>query len=328
MIEFNNDIFVISEYANSIEKENILISLINNLRRFNIPILLVGHYPVKPEIQEMVDYYLFDKKNPIVYPDEIRKYDNKSKVVWMESALWRIDISVISHDYTVWASIRNAVNFVEYLNKKNIHFMEYDNLPYIDQYQNEFMSPLKNYDAAVFDIPGHKKYVTFLFSIKTDIALNVFNKIKTQDEYYTINGNDFPLEDVFFRCLNDVTKNIYISKYVGEHGKDLDLHNITGGESISHYLLCDEKGKLFYSFSMPDDINEFIVIVDYNGDKKEYVVNQKYQISDFKIFLLEIGDYKMGKTAIIHYKNKEISRIKLDMEWEKYREYNKITFKK
>ena len=50
----------------------------------------------------MVDYYLFDKKNPIVYPDEIRKYDNKSKVVWMKSALWRIDISVISHDYTVW----------------------------------------------------------------------------------------------------------------------------------------------------------------------------------------------------------------------------------
>ena len=31
MIEFNNDIFVISEYGNSIEKENILISLINNL---------------------------------------------------------------------------------------------------------------------------------------------------------------------------------------------------------------------------------------------------------------------------------------------------------
>ena len=79
---------------------------------------------------------------------------------------------------------------------------------------------------------------------------------------------------------------------------------------------------------MPDDINEFIVIVDYNGDKKEYVVNQKYQISDFKIFLLEIGDYKMGEIVIIHYKNKEISRIKLDMEWEKYREYNKITFKK
>jgi hypothetical protein len=328
MNEFSDDILVISEYVNSVEKENILISLINRLRQFNIPILLVGHYPVNPEIQKMVDYYFFDKKNPVVYPDEIKKYENKSKVVWMESALWRIDISVISHDYTVWASIRNAVNVVKYLNKKNIHFMEYDNLPDLERYKNEFILPLKDHDVSVFDIPGHKKYVTFLFSIKTDIALNVFNRIKTQDEYYTINGNDFPLEDVFFRCLNDVTNNIYISKYIGEHGKDLDLHNITGGESISHYLLCDEKGKLFYSFSMPNDANEFTVIIDYNGDKKEYVVNQSHQISDFKIFLLEIGDYKMGETSTVYYKDKEISRIELNMEWEKYREYNKITFKK
>ena len=198
MSQFNDDIFVIGEYVNFEKKENTLISLIESLKQYDIPILLSGHYPVKPKIQKMVDYYLFDKENPFLNVDDFQKYNMAATYVWIETNDWKSEIRASSGDYAEWTLIRNAVNFINYLGKKNIHYIDYDNIPDPDQYIKEFLIPIKNYDAAVLSTHEPRRYQTFIFSIKTEIAVKVFNTLKTQEEYYRINhANDFFLEHLF-----------------------------------------------------------------------------------------------------------------------------------
>ena len=64
--QFNEDIFVIDCWLDAKEKEETLIELINRLKVYGAPILLCGHYKVREEIQDMVDYYVYDGNNDIL----------------------------------------------------------------------------------------------------------------------------------------------------------------------------------------------------------------------------------------------------------------------
>jgi hypothetical protein len=52
---------VIGAYTDTIEKELTLIKTILEWKKHNIPIILTTHYPINERIQNLVDYYIFDK---------------------------------------------------------------------------------------------------------------------------------------------------------------------------------------------------------------------------------------------------------------------------
>jgi hypothetical protein len=338
MNQFEDDIFVIGEYVNLEKKEKTLISLIESLKQFNIPILLSGHYPVKPEIQRMVNYYLFDAENPILSKYDFEKYSRKSAHVYVQTGDWIVEIFADGGDYAEWLLLRNAVNFVNYLGKKNIHYIVYDNVPDTSQYLNEFLAPMRIYDASVLTTPlilSRNRYLTYIFSIKTNIAMNMFNKIKTQEEYYKYNhADEYFMENVFFRFLNDATKNIYISQYKST-GNDLALHGASDGNNITTFLVCDDKKTLYGNFRTDYGIKSLTVLIDYGGIKKECVIKSGYYIffvdspsEKHNEFIAEIGEYKIGETVKIYYEGIEIFNTKLNVEYDKFKDFNKITFKK
>lgn len=331
----NEDIFVIGEYADSPKKEGILINLINKLKVFNIPILLIGHYPISTEIQKMVDFYVFDKENPALYKHEFQKYDLICSNFWTETNDWITEISADSFDYCIWTLMRNSVNFIKYLDKKNIHYFDYDSDPDLEQYVNEFLIPMEKYDAVVFDIPAiPKQYVPYFFSMKIDIALKIYNEIKTQEEYYRNNHDHFYMEDTFYRYLNEMTSNIYITKYKSI-GNDIGLCGRTDNDTLSTFLLCDDQRNLHANFRTNENRNGYIVIINYDGIKTEHILNNGYHISRGSVlagyhteFIVEIGKYIMGSTIKIYYKEIEILNKILDMEYESFRTFNKIRLKK
>ena len=58
--ELKDDVFIVGCWPDTESKETTLINLINRLKVYNTTIILCGHYPVKPEIQKMVDYFIYD----------------------------------------------------------------------------------------------------------------------------------------------------------------------------------------------------------------------------------------------------------------------------
>ena len=110
-MKFKDDIFVIDCWTDTESKENDLLNLIKRLKIYNIPILLTGHYPIKPEIQKMVDYYLFDKKNDLLMAKDFESY-NVSSGRWTNMGSHRVDNALdFHHDYAIWETMRNSFNF-------------------------------------------------------------------------------------------------------------------------------------------------------------------------------------------------------------------------
>ena len=83
-----NNLIIILSHCDTEEKREILIDNINKIKSNNFDILLVSHIPIPPSIQELVEYFIYDKSNPLIY--------------WPERGMvfWRSITSNISYKMT------------------------------------------------------------------------------------------------------------------------------------------------------------------------------------------------------------------------------------
>jgi hypothetical protein len=309
-----DEIFIIDAWIDTESKENDLIGLIKILKEFDIPILLSGHYPIKVEIQKMVDYYIFDKENPIITKDEYDKYDVHSERWTHFSDCKIINKNTFHHDYAVWSTMRNSFNFAKYLGKKQIHFLEYDNLPNPFQYKQAFIEYSKTYDAVIYEYNKNsviEEYCgTFIFSIKTDVAINLINKIKSKEEYYINRHDGWQLERLFLKYLKEVTNSIFVSKYI-PNDNELNTQAVwdrdgifRNGAKFQIFLACDNNKNLYVHFiSGFADIKaekDYLVEVNY-GQYKSFHTIIKDDLSYHKI-----GEYRKGDRVKIYYQGVEV----------------------
>ncbi len=331
---FDEDIFIIDCWLDTKEKEDTLINLINRVKGFNVPIILCGHYPVKPEIQKMVDYFIYDGNNDILLEKDFSDYE-------VVSDRWTImnDYKVFNkvdfhHDYAIWLTMKNAFNLANQLGKKYIHFLEYDNLPDEIQYRQAFMEYIRGNDAVVYEYAENSTKEenpyssTYIFSIRTNIALELINKIKSKEEYFKNRPNGWQLEKVFFQTLKSVTNNIFVSKYI-PNNEELNIFAawnrngiIRNGARFQTYLALDESNRLhvhFISgFSEKPANKDYLVEVNYNGKNFFYNINKN------AYHLEEIGQYEIGKKVSVYYQGVEVFSQVLSEDSSEFRRKNKL----
>ena len=336
MGNFNEDIFVISCWIDNESKEKDLINLINMLKTYEIPILLAGAYPINSEIQKMVDYYIFDKDNPRLTRDEFIKY-NINSVRWTNIGNVRVENHrEYHHDYAVWVTMKNAYNFCKYLNKKYIHFFDYDNLPDPIQYRQAFIENIRRSDFVFYEYNKDSSLITnenpycamFIFSIKTDIAVKVMDTIKNKDEYFRNKPNSWQLENNFLTAVRKITNNIFLSPYIANNN-ELNMQSAwsrdgtnRNGAAFQIYLAVDDM----------DDLYVHLISGFYNKEAdRDYIIEICYD--DYKNFTIlmkgayllnKIGKYKQGQTVKGYYEGIEILNEYLDKDINKFREINKL----
>ena len=334
-----DDIFVVDYWIDTESKENDLINLIKRLKIYNIPILLTGHHPLKPEIQKMVDYYLYDKNNPILTSDEYNAYAVASGR-WTEIGSYRIDnVIEFHHDYAIWETMRNAFNFCNYLGKKNIHFLEYDCLPDETQFRQAFIEKIKYFDVVLYEY--HNKIdsdpnlapfcATYIFSIKTDIAIKVVDLIKTKKSYFYDKPNGWNLERVFLDSVKKITNNIHMTKYTANNN-ELNTQAVWNRDGIDRnngtfqiYLVADDNNLLyihlisgFYGKSANEN---YLVEVNYLNHKKFYSLSQNNYITE------NIGKYEKGNRVTVYHKGIEVFNEFLKYDNNDFKKLNKLTIK-
>ncbi len=336
---FNNDVFVIDSWPNTPEKEDTLVELINKIKVFNIPIILCGHYPIKPEIQNMVDYFIFDKNNDVLYEKDFEKYGINSDR-WTETNTYKLTNKIdFHHDYAIWLTMKNAFNLANQLGKKYIHFLEYDNLPDETQYRQSFLEYIQNqvgYDAIIQEYDeGSTKLnnpysATYIFSIKTNVALNVINQINSKEEYFN-QPNGWQLEKVFYQSLKKITNNILISKYIPNEN-ELNIFaawNRDGifkdGVNIQTYLGVDVDNNLYVHFipqiGGKNAKENYLIEVEYDSNSNFYTINKN------NYHLEKIGEYKHGKTINVYHKGILIYSQYLNEEKDEFRRKNFLMWK-
>ena len=331
---FDEDIFIIDCWLDTKEKEDTLVNLINRVKVFNVPIILCGHYPVKPEIQKMVDYFIYDGNNDILLEKDFSSYE-------VVSDRWTImnDYKVFNkvdfhHDYAIWLTMKNAFNLANQLGKKYIHFLEYDNLPDEIQYRQAFMEYIRGNDAVVYEYAENSTKEqnpyssTYIFSIRTNIALELINKVNSKEEYFKNRPNGWQLEKVFFQTLKSITNNVFVSKYI-PNNEELNIFAawnrngiIRNGTRFQTYLALDESNQLHIHFisgfsEKPAD-KDYLVEVNYNGKNFFYTVNKN------AYHLEELGQYVVGNKVSVYYQGIEVFSQVLTEDASEFRRKNKL----
>jgi autotransporter strand-loop-strand O-heptosyltransferase len=334
---FNEDIFVVDCWLDTEEKERTLIELINKIKTYNVPIILCGHYSVKPEIQKMVDYFIYDKNNDILLEKDFNEYGVVSDR-WTIMNNYKVFNKVdFHHDYAIWLTMKNAFNLAKQLGKKYIHFLEYDNLPDEVQYRQAFMEYVRSHDAVVYEYSeGSTKETppyssTYIFSIKTDIALSLINQINTKEEYFKNRPDGWQLERVFYQTLKNITNNIFVSKYI-PNDNELNIFAawnrngiLKNGARVQTYLAIDHTNKLYIHFvsgfsENPAD-KDYLCEVNY-GEKKFFYTVRK---NEYHLELL--GDYIQNETVRVFYQGIEIFTQKLQDELGEFKRKNILEWK-
>lgn len=140
------DIFIVDTYPNIPEKVNLTIEMIEKIKARGYPVLLVSHYPVAIEIQEMVDYYIYDSNN-IMSTGWNLNY-------WFQND----EIKVVSqyetpyHGAACYSSMYNAMKYLKSMPYEWAHFVEFD----IDV-------DLDLYLETVDNNKEHRKFIGFMY---------------------------------------------------------------------------------------------------------------------------------------------------------------------
>jgi len=138
---------------------------------------------------------------------------------------------------------------------------------------------------------------------------------------------------LFFRFLNEISSNIQVSKYKS-NGTDLALCGKDDDDMLTIFLVTDGRGKLYGYFRTDASVKTLIVDIEYMGVKNECVLSKVYSISTGSVllgfrndFITEIGTYQINEIIKIYHNSTLISTYNLDMEYDKFKKYNKIKFK-
>jgi|TARA_R110000851_G_scaffold133430_2_gene268317 hypothetical protein len=118
-----NNLIIILSHCNSREKREILIDNIKKLKTQNLDVLLLSHIPIPPSIQQMVEYFIYDKSNPII------NWPHRGMVFWKKilgDTNYRLQTIYPDYGWTAFNQILLGGNLGLSLDYNHFSFINYD----------------------------------------------------------------------------------------------------------------------------------------------------------------------------------------------------------
>lgn len=227
-----NNLIAILCHCNTPEKEVLLKENIQTIKNEGHDILIVSHIPVSYEIQDMVEYSIYDRSNPLItYPD-------RGMVYWQYRQIndTKIKMQNIMPDYgwTALNQILNVTRFALPLDYTHYTFLNYDVL-LTDIVLHELKDPADFVTSKVKDDRSEEgyRYPSFM--------LNILTKKNLQRVLPLIDKNDYMCDTHLFI----------------EGGKFRDAEQYWGHiTSIFNQFILSEEMVDQISFEFPNIFNE------------------------------------------------------------------------
>lgn len=203
-------------HCNTPEKEALLKENIQTIKHQGHDILVVSHIPVSYEIQNMVEYCLYDKSNPLIlYPD-------RGMVYWQYKNInqYRIKLQNIMPDYgwTAFNQILNVSRFALPLNYSHYTFLNYDAL-LTDIVLHELREPAEFVTSKVKDERNENgfRYPSFMLNILTKKNLERILPLISKEDYMCdthpfIEGGKFRDAEQYWGHLTSIFNQLILSE--------------------------------------------------------------------------------------------------------------------
>ena len=231
-------IFIIDGYPKTERQKKMLDECIESIKSIGWDILLVSHYPVPSEIQEKVEYCIYDKNNLFVPP-------NISPHVFFGNDLFDYKFYLESHALAITISIFNGFKFAQDHGYDFCYFMECDSIIAPDDlkkmeslvYQMEDESKsmiIFNPESFIvrdcyYKEEGNFFYETLLFGARIDQFLERFKPPRNLEEWM---GNDmcYNLEACLYHKYKDIKDEcLIIPTFVREYLTESKINSHRSG---------------------------------------------------------------------------------------------------
>lgn len=306
--------FVITSYCNTYDRVEELKKCINNLKMFNIDILIHAHYPLDLEIQKSVTYYIYDSTNPVIVNGEkiiIRwKWDVdsnrllivpntdysyavmsqwKSSLIFLKNKKYDI-IHVINYDAFINSFILDKHR--EFLNDHDAVF-EYTNLKPKDYNANEysdnnliyivFFSVKKTFIDIFINELTIEKYMSSIDTMLETYIMEVIDKIESINKNYNYN---IGLNAIKIKKLDDSQFKLHLgdNDVTGLKKEDCDVYT-TYSESNRFDMI-----KKTYRDENNIEMDWYYVFGGHNQDNNKFEILIFYITKKINEIIINIAD--------------------------------------
>ena len=311
-IIFDDELFIIGCYADDEQKISLLTAKIKEIKKFNVPIMIVSHFPVNQEIQEMVDYYIYEKENILsgdwklnywfLIPEKMKLISKCGNGDYQAVAI----ISSIKNGLNVASDFYNFIHYIE--SDTDINIREYlkivrekrnENFKFTAFMYDEFKAISEKGEIAASENVG---VITNIMSFDTKWFNRLLPRIKTWEEYED-HGSSIPdlifekwLYDLFLKdkigsdCYvfsNNVRDKVIINRNIVDQGSTELKHKVFLSETDDNNLV------LFIINETPKELEFRIEEIEpekqevsgkVSGNDAEWFVMKKRK-SEFKVFI-------------------------------------------
>jgi hypothetical protein len=187
---------------------------IESLKQTGRKIILTSHSPIPKELQEMVDYCIYDKNN-LLTKHTFYQY------TWFDFDSWRVDLMLtgedndVYHGPSVYTNYYNAALLAKDLGIKKLYFLNYDyhlkNTSYIDNISS-ILNDKKAYVGLREEQEGNT-IITYFLASEPKFYLDHFPLVKTAKEYDNLmikwGSESNGLENLTYHTFNQDKDKIY-----------------------------------------------------------------------------------------------------------------------
>jgi glycosyltransferase involved in cell wall biosynthesis len=339
---------IIGTYPNLESRKQLTKDCIQSLKPLGRKIILISHYPVDEQIQSMVDYYIFDKYNPLTYHSYYTRFFRTTDEYHAEVNINGLKDS--NQSFTVYTNLRNAMAFAQENGFKSAFYITYDVIVHPDDLiaiEQSFTSVNKFYKAylSTLNTPFGKGIQTTAMTFDTGYYTSEFPRLKNADEYNALCkkiGSENFLEDFLIKYLN--TLNEFEHKILNYREETFLTKSGLGAASNSeYYSILPIKGRenefMFYFYTYNIDDRKVSVYVESGGSKvgKEFFIRESREykqkfIYDGKNTIVTVSIFdgtRMYKQDVFSVDNDNIEKYKNTgyFEWKIEEKHNKTKIK-
>jgi glycosyltransferase involved in cell wall biosynthesis len=259
----DEELIIIGTYPNLKSRETLTHDCIASLQSLGRKIMLVSHYPVPPELQKMVDYYIYDKHNPLTHHSYYTRFYNHTYNYDAE-----ININGLrdtNQSLTVLVNLFNGFKAAKQLGYKSVFYITYDVIVNDKDVStiNESFTSIKGENKAylgLLNTPFGKGIETTAMTMDVDFFLNTFDDVRDANTYNNIcgqRGSQNFLEDYLMKVINGVNQ-----QHVTLIDKPEETFLVNSGRGVSsnseYYSILPIRDKsneymfYFYSYNIDD----------------------------------------------------------------------------
>lgn len=190
-------IVILSTYITSVRKEEVLINVINQIRKTGFDIMVISHKSIRQEIIDLCDFFVCDKDNRLL-PIHV------TPITWHHDYLHKINKLISVHGYVIMKNISTSLTLSNLYKYENFIYTEYDmdfHDDDLDKLKNIFIDLDLHKKDFFISKPEHDKYESLFFAGKIKPFIEKFTLISNYEDWFTTPpyaNSNHSLEELFY----------------------------------------------------------------------------------------------------------------------------------